>query len=423
MNATSVSIEAAGSHVALLHKISNIVHSGDDLEEILRDLVGLTMNVTQSDACLAYLLEPSSGDLVLRASQLPHKKEIGKVRLKAGEGITGWVAEHNSVVALAKDASSDARFRRFRSLEEDTYEAFLSVPLACEGELIGVINVHHRDSRQHTPDEIALVTFIGEQLGGVIGRRRLAEQSRTATRRLETLAAVAQTISGENYLERILQAIAEMAAETLDGALCSILLADDQARDLEVNVARCSAPEYLHRMPMKMEGSVMERVMKDGQPLTVRDIQKDTQYKYPELSRKNGLTSMLAAPLFSQGKAIGVICVYTANTRTFGEDEMGFIRVIGGQAATAIENARLMSETLEMKRQLETRKVVERAKGILQARQNLSEEEAYLKLRNESRRLRRPMKDLAEAIILADDLNRRENTTGRPPAREDAELT
>jgi len=65
----------------------------------------------------------------------------------------------------------------------------------------------------------------------------------------------------------------------------------------------------------------------------------------------------------------------------------------------AEENARLTEE-------LETRKVVERAKGILQQRFNLSEEDAYLRLRNQSRRLRRPMKELAEAIILAEDLNR-----------------
>ena len=61
-----------------------------------------------------------------------------------------------------------------------------------------------------------------------------------------------------------------------------------------------------------------------------------------------------------------------------------------------------------MKRQLETRKVVERAKGILQKRHNLSEEEAYLRMRNESRRLRRPMKDLADAIILSEELNKKD---------------
>jgi AmiR/NasT family two-component response regulator len=83
---------------------------------------------------------------------------------------------------------------------------------------------------------------------------------------------------------------------------------------------------------------------------------------------------------------------------------------MGGAIAKSLlaeENARLLEETQEMRRQLETRKLVERAKGILQHRQSLTEEEAYLRLRNESRRLRRPMRELAEAIILADDLSRK----------------
>src|SRR5947207_15050571 len=68
------------------------------------------------------------------------------------------------------------------------------------------------------------------------------------------------------------------------------------------------------------------------------------------------------------------------------------------------ENARLKKETLEIKLQLEARKLIERAKGNLQSKYNLTEEDAYLRLRGESRRLRRPMRDLAEAIILAQDV-------------------
>ena len=68
------------------------------------------------------------------------------------------------------------------------------------------------------------------------------------------------------------------------------------------------------------------------------------------------------------------------------------------------EKNRLQEEAAVFKRQLEERKLVERAKGILQAKYNLTEEEAYLRLRGESRRLRRPMRDLAEAIILAEDV-------------------
>ena len=413
--------ENTGGQVALLHRISSIVSSDQDLEAILRELVSLTMNVTSSDACLVYLIDYASNEIVLQASQLPHDAEIGRVRLMMGEGITGWVAVHNSVVALAKNASSDARFKRFSSLQEDTYEAFLSVPLVNGGELIGVINVHHRESHKHCSDEVALVSFIGEQMGGLIARTRLTIQSQSAVRRLETLAAVAQTIAAEGYLERILQAISEMVAETLDSAVCSILLVDEEKKELTVSAARCSSPDYMHRMPIRMEGSLIEHVIREAQPVIIPSIHEEKAYRYPELARKSGLVSVLAAPLLSQGKVIGSINIYTREVRAFGDDEVGFLKVVAGQAAIAIQNARLMSETLDMKRTLEARKMVERAKGILQFKHNLTEEEAYLRLRNESRRLRRSMRDLAEAVILADDLNRKDGGS-KIPVREDSEI-
>ena len=77
-----------GSQVAILHRISNIVSSDLTLDRMLQELVGLTLQVTACDACLVYLMDQASGEIVLRASQLPHDAEIGRIRLKMGEGIT-----------------------------------------------------------------------------------------------------------------------------------------------------------------------------------------------------------------------------------------------------------------------------------------------------------------------------------------------
>ena len=396
-----------GTQVALLHRISGIVSSGLELDAMLKELVDLAMKVTDSDACLVYLVDHSTNEIVLRASQLPHTQEIGNISLKMGEGITGWVALHQSVVALSKDAASDIRFKSFTTLTEDTYEAFLSVPLLSGGDLIGVINVHHREPHKHTSDEVAMVSFIGEQMGGALAKSRLLLQSQAANKRMEALAQVAQTIAAENYLDRILQAFSEMVAETLDCAVCSIMLVDDERRELVVSAARCSSPDYLHKMPIKIEDSLIGRVVREGRHLIVPNVLEEKQFRYPELARKTGLTSLLSVPLHSREKVIGTINIYTREQRAFSDEEIGFVKVVAGQAAISIENARLMSETLEMKRTLETRKLVERAKGILQAKHSLTEEEAYLRLRNESRRLRRPMRDLAEAVILADDMNKK----------------
>ena len=122
---------------------------------MLGEVVGLTVQATSCDACLVYLIDPESHDIVLRASQVPHAADLDRLTMKQGEGITGWVAEHKSVVALAANAASDARFKRFQTLVEDTYEAFLSVPLISSGEAIGVINVHHRRPHEHSREEVA----------------------------------------------------------------------------------------------------------------------------------------------------------------------------------------------------------------------------------------------------------------------------
>ena len=233
------------SQVSLFHRVSSIVSSNLSMDEMLGEVIGLTVQASDCDACLVYLIDHSSDEIVLRASQVPHANDLGNLRIKIGEGITGWVAEHKSVVALPTNAASDARFKRFQTLVEDTYQAFLSVPIVSGGELIGVINVHHRGAHDHSTEEISTLIFIGEQLGVTISKSLLEE-----------------------------------------------------------------------------------------------------------------------------------------------------------------ENARLLEETQEMKRELETRKLMERAKGILQQNHNITEEEAYLRLRNQSRRLRRPIRELAEAIILAEELHR-----------------
>ncbi len=234
------------SPVDLLHRVSQIVSSELSLDEMLGEVLGLTVQVTSCEACLVYLIEKDTEEVVLRASQLPHAAELGSLRMKVGEGITGWVAEHNSVVALSSMAGKDSRFKKFTGLVEDTYDAFLSVPIVANGETIGVVNVHHRRAHEHTEQEISLAKFVGEQMGNAISRAKLVE-----------------------------------------------------------------------------------------------------------------------------------------------------------------ENVRLSQETEEIKRELETRKVVERAKGIMMRNHGLSEEEAYLRLRGEARRMRRTMKELAEAIILAEELNRK----------------
>jgi two-component system, sensor histidine kinase and response regulator len=192
------------SDVTLLHRVSRIVTSELSLDEMLGQIVGLTAQATRCDACLVYLVETSSGEFVLRASQVPRTQDLAEVRVKLGEGVTGWVAQHQSVVALSSKASADPRFKSFSTLVEDTYEAFLSVPLVNKGRTIGVVNVHHREAHDHSSQEISSIRFIGEQMGNAISKSLLEqENARLAERDLKL----------QQYRDQLEQEVARRTAE------------------------------------------------------------------------------------------------------------------------------------------------------------------------------------------------------------------
>jgi GAF domain-containing protein len=170
----------------LYRRVSRIANSNITLDELLGEVLGLTAQVTSCDSCLIYVRQPDSQELMLRASQVPHAADLGMMSINVGEGVTGWVAKHGTLVALSSNAPNDPRFKSFGHIIEDTYEAFLSVPLMSQGEVAGVVNVHHREAHEHTPQELQLISFIGEQLGNAVVRARLAEQVERLSEELVT---------------------------------------------------------------------------------------------------------------------------------------------------------------------------------------------------------------------------------------------
>ncbi len=214
--------ERHGFDLTLLHRVSRIVNSERSLDEILGQIVGLTAQISECDACLVYLLESATGDFVLRASQIPNVQVSGGLRIKPGEGITGWVAERQSPVALGSRAFEDPRFKNVSNLVEDTYEAFLSVPVVTGGNTVGVINVHHKDAHQHAADEIESVCFIGEQMGNAIAKSLLEEENARLAERDSEMAGYRALLEAE---------VARRTAE-LKAANEELLIAKEKAEEM-----------------------------------------------------------------------------------------------------------------------------------------------------------------------------------------------
>lgn len=167
-----------------LYRVAQTVHSLE-LQEVLNEIVTIAIDVTGGDSCFIYILDPRKQELVLRASKNPHANLLQKIKMKMGEGITGWVAKEQKPVAIARSAHNDPRFKFFRNLPEDRFEAFLSVPITDKRGVVGVINVQHRKQHVHKPMEVNLLTAIGKLVGGSVENALLIEETLALKEALE----------------------------------------------------------------------------------------------------------------------------------------------------------------------------------------------------------------------------------------------
>jgi GAF domain-containing protein len=195
-----------------------------------------------------------------------------------------------------------------------------------------------------------------------------------------------------------------MIAEMMQARVCSIMLVDQQKNELVLKAAKCSSDEYWQRPNLKIGNSLISRVVKEKAPLMVRDVTKEAAYRYPDLATKEGVRSLLSVPMILKDHVIGVINVYSAEERIFSKEDLRVLSTVADQAALAFENTKLTVAVQETQEALQSRKLVERAKSILQKQANLSEEEAYRRLQQQSMKTRRSMKEIAEAVIMSSEI-------------------
>lgn len=174
--------------IDFLHEISSRIAGSDSFHVVLGRIVDFVTTIIPCDSCFIYVLEDEK--LVLRASQNPHADLVDRLGIKLGQGVTGWSAEHREPVAIASNASNDPRFKAFKNVPEDHFEAILCTPILCAGKVVGVINLQHRLSYQHTPNEVRLLSTIGYLVGAEIERARLESENAQLTGKLETRKAV-----------------------------------------------------------------------------------------------------------------------------------------------------------------------------------------------------------------------------------------
>ena len=238
----------------------------------------------------------------------------------------------------------------------------------------------------------------------VPSHRQLYEAERRRRQELEVLAQVSEAVVSCRYLDEILHLIVTVTAELMGSTICSLMLLDEGRQELVIRATQSLSAAYRTKPPIKVGQSISGEVVRQRRAIAVADVTKDPRFMFPQIAKQERLRSLLSVPMITRGQVIGVLNCYTPHAHQFTSDEIRTLTTIANAAAAAIERTRLLDEAVAARNELAERKLVEKAKGVLMERARLSEREAFRLLQRESMAKRRSMKQIAEAILLAEDV-------------------
>ena len=223
-------------------------------------------------------------------------------------------------------------------------------------------------------------------------------------KQIEAISKVANLIVSGMYLEELLRLVVQVTAEIMNSKVSSLMLLDPNKNELVIKATQSISEAYNKKPNIPLGKGIAGVVAKENKAVCILDVKKDSRYLNQDVAKKEGLCSLACVPLAVKGRVIGVLNCYTSKQHKFSKSEVDLLTALANQAAIAIENAELDLRASSAEEALTTRKLVERAKDILSLDASIPSSEAYRLIQKQSMDMRKSMREVAEAIILAKDI-------------------
>jgi signal transduction histidine kinase len=354
----SESLEQQTAISEILRVISN---SPDDVQPVLDSVAEHAARICKAQVVDIILLE---GD-VLRSGAVFGElgRDIGEVPLDRSTVMGRAICDMEPIQLEDQQAAGDdfARGREFA--RRFGHRTILAVPLMREDRAMGCILIRRTEVRPFEQKDVALLTTFADQAAIAIENVRLFEAEQQRTRELsESLeqqtatAEVLKTISRSTFdLQSVLNALVESVARLCDADIVAIRRPKGMSF---LHVASHGAPseykEYIQTRPIEADrGTVAGRVLLEGKPIHITDVQSDPEYAMTSISQRAGFHTILGVPLLREGNPIGVLILCRTTIRPFADKQIELASTFADQAVIAIENVRLFEEIQEKSRQVE----------------------------------------------------------------------
>ncbi|MBL7171074.1 MAG: GAF domain-containing protein, partial [Candidatus Omnitrophica bacterium] len=316
------------------------------MEKLLHEIVRRILKAMNLRACEIWLLEDGKY-LVPKVGMGIPKKAVENVRLKIGEGLTGYVFKQGKPLAV-NDVSTDEREAEKSIGKLGKFKSYLGAPILFDGKKIGVLSLYRKAIRNFKPTEVDLFTALASQsslaISNAILYNRAREDLKHKIEELHALYEVGQTVSSTLDLRDVLLLITTTATHILGVDASTIRLLNERKKELILGAYVGLSESYRRKRRIKIGESIAGIVAKRKKPLLINNIKKDKRYCHTRVAVEEGLTSLLSVPLRKGDRILGVLSVYSKKEKNFVKEDIQLLSMFASQAVIAIENARLFRE-------------------------------------------------------------------------------
>ncbi len=329
-----------------LFEVGRLISSTLDPDRVFDRIVERVLELMNVRACGIFRLD-SDGLLRYARGAGLSQEFVREMVVASGDGTSGRsVAERRPVWTADILAGDMVRDEAVRSLvEREGYRAVLSVPILTQGAPFGCLATYWWEPHEPTAAEVQSLTSLATLAAVAIENARLYDATRGQVERLERLNHVNRAVSASLRLDDVLDEIARAAGALCDAPLATVWLADEAERTL-VRRAFHGAPEIRAQLPVRLQfGQGGVGVVAEQRRLRLNvPVEGDTQIVAREALLDHGVRTFSGLPVMLGDRLLGVLAVSGRGGRPLGEADEALLQALVGQAAVAIQNARLYEE-------------------------------------------------------------------------------
>ena len=344
------------ARLTALLQATRVMASSLDLEQSLQAIIQQATIISGINVVRLFLLDEEARVLRYRiGTGIPVEEEQG-IAIPVGESFSGQVAATGKPVAIA-DTRKDRRLLYPQHVTKHGLVSYLGLPVMIGDRILGVLVFNTSSPRTYSDEEIAYLSVFADQAAIAIENARLFQEERAGRRQLEAVRAVSTEIARELDLDAVLDLIVRRATELTGTGTGTVYLWDEKTQALFPR-AWHGHGEWIRGLSFRLGEGVVGTAAQRREGLMVNDY-RTSSYGVPLTLEHTRITAVLAEPLLYGDRLLGVIGMDNESTqRPFTQEDRDILTLFAGQAAIAIENARLLQEERDRRRQLEAVRVV-----------------------------------------------------------------